>query len=92
MYCKYNLKGGEACSKIATEEGKFCTYHAERNKINNFHEKRNQTIRKNWNIIMEEIKTQKPKTSLAQIFEYLEYLCSDDGTYFSRDFLNEPLQ
>ena len=87
MYCKYNLKDGEACSKIATEDGKFCAYHAERNTIDNFHEKRNETIRKNWNIVMEEIQIQKPKTSLAQIFEYLEYLCSADRTYFSRDFL-----
>ena len=86
MYCKYLSKGGEACSKVANEDGKYCTYHAERNKISKFHNNRESVIRKNWAILMEEIQTEKPKTSLAQMLEYLEYLCSTEGIYFSRDF------
>ena len=86
MYCKYLSKGGEACSKIANDDGKYCIYHAERNKVNVFQENREKIIRKNWNAVMQEIQTEKPKTSLAQMLEYLEYLCSTERVFFSREF------
>ena len=86
MYCKHLSNGVEACSKVANEDGKYCTYHSERNKISQFHNNREKVIRKNWEIVMEEIQTEKPKTSLAQMLEYLEYLCSTERIYFSREF------
>ena len=86
MYCRGLRKSGEACFKLATD-GDFCKFHYEQNSIKDFHEQRNKKIKKYWDEVMNEIKTSKPTASLSQIFDYLEFLCSQKALPISREFV-----
>ena len=86
MYCRGLRKSGEACFRLATD-GEFCKFHAEQNKVKGFHEQRNKRIRGCWDEVMREVQANKPAASLSQIFDYLEYLCSQKSLPVSRDFV-----
>ena len=87
MYCKETKENGEACSKLATEDGQYCKYHQDKNNVSSFFKNRDRILRKNWDSIMSEIKEKNSQSSLSQIIDYWHHKVTESGINVSRKYL-----